>query len=165
MPRFGTRVVETPAGVQWRIGRLWLSRPLPRWRELHFGDATSEAAWNIPSPELGSLDDLAVGVAIALGVVVFAVVLIPLLLFGIELIIVGLLIAAGILGRGLLGRPWVVRATPTSGHDRTLAWKVVGFRRSARVIDEVAASLSNGLPPVPAEAAEALASETACVDA
>jgi hypothetical protein len=95
---------------------------------------------------------------------VFAVVLIPLLLFGVELISVGLLIALGILGRGLLRRPWVVRATPTSGQDRALAWKVVGFRHTARVIEEVAASLSNGLPPTPAEAAEALLTETASVD-
>jgi len=138
---------------------------MPRWRKVHLGDAASEAAWNIPVPDIGSVDDLATVVVVVVGAVVFAVVLIPLLLFGVELIIVGLLIALGILGRGLLGRPWVVRATPTSGQDRALAWRVVGFRRSARVIDDVASSLSNGLPPVPAEAAEALLTETASADA
>jgi hypothetical protein len=156
MFRIRNRVVETPSGVEWRIGRLWVSRPMPRWRRVRLGDAASDAAWNIPVPDVGSVDDLGTAVLIVVGVVVFAAVLIPLLLFGIELIIVGLLIAAGILGRGLLGRPWVVRATPASGQDRVLAWKVSGLTRSARVIDEVAESLAKGLSPAPSETAEAL---------
>lgn len=148
----GNRVVETPDGVQWRIGRLWIGRPLPRWRRVRLGDAGSEAAWMIPISDGGSPEDLAAGVVILVGAVVFAVVLIPLLLFGIELIIVGVLVAAGILSRALLARPWVVRATPASGHDRALAWRVSGLRRSGRVIDEVAAALVAGLAPAPSEA-------------
>jgi hypothetical protein len=113
------------------------------------GNATGEAAvLNMP------LDDIGAGVLIAVGALVVAVVLIPLLLFGIELIIVGLVVAAGILGRGLLGRPWVVQATPAQDAGRSLAWRVVGWRRSGRLIDEVAASLTGGLQPAPAEAAE-----------
>jgi hypothetical protein len=155
------RVVETPAGVTWRVGRLWVGRPMPRRRRVRLGGAASDAAWSMPIPDGGSPEDLAAGVVILVGAVVFAVVLIPLLLFGIELIILGLLVAAGILGRALLGRPWVVRAIPTSGHDPALAWKVTGISRSARVIDEVASSLTQGLPPVPVEAAEVLLTETA----
>jgi hypothetical protein len=128
---------------------------------VRLGEASEDAAWQIPVPEIGSLDDLAAGVLVIVGVVVLAVVLIPLLLFGIELIIVGLLIAAGVLGRGLPGRPWIVRATPVSGQDRALAWKVGGLRRSGRVIDEVAASLIDGRPPAPGEAAEAVLTEAA----
>jgi len=105
-------------------------------------------------PDGGGPDDFAVGIAIVIGALVVAVVLIPLLLFGIELILVGVLIAAGILGRGMLGRPWVVEARCAENPARTLAWKVVGWRRSARLIDEVAASLANGRDPAPAEAAE-----------
>jgi hypothetical protein len=78
-------------------------------------------------------------------------VLIPLLFFGIELIVLGLLIALGVLGRGLLGRPWVVRAAPLTGHDGELTWSVSGWRRSNRLIDEVADSIAHGLPPAPAE--------------
>jgi hypothetical protein len=104
-------------------------------------------------PDGGGPDDFAAGIAILIGALVVAVVLIPLLLFGIELIIVGVLIAAGILGRGLLGRPWVVEAR-CSEESRTLGWKVIGWRRSARLIDEVAASLTHGRDPAPAEAAE-----------
>jgi hypothetical protein len=153
-------VVESPDGVTWRIGRLWVSRSLPRWRKVNLGDAAAEGAWSIPVPDVGSVDDLAAVVLIVIGAVVFAVILAPLLLFGIELIIVGLLIAAGILGSSLLGRPWVVRATPAGGRDRALAWRVRGLRRSARVIDEVAASLVSGFPPAPVEAAETLLTET-----
>lgn len=156
MLRLRTRVVETPGGVKWRIGRLWAGRRLPRWRRVRLGDAGAEAAWSLPIPDGGSPEDLAAGVVILVGAVVFAVVLIPLLLFGIELIILGLLVAAGILGRALLARPWVVRAIPASGHDAALGWKVTGLRRSGRVIDEVAAALTSGLPPAPAEAAETL---------
>jgi hypothetical protein len=117
------------------------------------GGATGEAAmWNMP--DFGSLDDIATGVVIAVGALVVAVVLIPLLLFGIELIVVGLLVAGGILGRGLLGRPWFVQATPVGDAAGALAWKVTGWRRSSRLIDEVAASLSDGRTPAPSEAAE-----------
>jgi len=161
MLHFRNRVVVTPDGVQWRIGRLWIGRRLPRWRRVHLGDGATEAAWNIPIPEVGSVDDLATVVVVLIGAVLFAVVLIPLLLFGIELIILGLLVAAGILGRAFLGRPWIVRATPASGHAPALAWRVTGLRRSARVIDEVSASLAKGMPPAPAETAESLLTEAA----
>jgi hypothetical protein len=149
-----------PDGLQWRVGRLWVGRGMPRWRKVHIGEGVEEAAWNIPIPDVGSVDDLAAVVVVVVGAVVFAVVLIPLLLFGVELIILGLLVAAGILGRTLLGRPWVVRATPAGGHERALAWRVRGLRRSALVIEEVAASLAHGLRPAPAEAAEALTRDT-----
>jgi hypothetical protein len=111
-------------------------------------------------PDGGSADDFAAGIAILIGALVVAVVLIPLLLFGIELILVGLLIAAGIIGRGLLGRPWVVEARCAENPSHALAWKVAGWRRSARLIDEVAASLANGRDPAPAEDAEPLAGST-----
>src|SRR5262249_23579818 len=142
------------SGVEWRIGRRWLSRGLPRWRKVRVGGGeTAEAAW-WSMPDGGGPDDFAAGIAILIGALVVAVVLIPLLLFGIELIIVGVLVAAGTLGRGLLGRPWVVEARCSENPSRTLAWKVVGWRRSARLIDEVAASLANGRDPAPAEDAE-----------
>jgi hypothetical protein len=63
-------------------------------------------------------------------------------------------IAAGILGRGLLGRPWVVRATPREDPANALTWKVIGLRRSARVIDEVSSALAGGLDPSPSDAAD-----------
>jgi hypothetical protein len=121
-------------------------------------DGVAEAAWwSITPPDLGDvggLDDFAGAIALIVAAVVIAVVLIPLLLFGIELIIAGLVIAAGILARGLLGRPWVVQAIPVGRASGTLAWRVAGWRRSGRLIDEVATSLGNGLEPAPAEESE-----------
>jgi hypothetical protein len=158
----GRRSVTTPAGDEWRIGRRWISRGLPRWRKVRIGkpragDVAEAAWWSISPPDLGdvaALDDFAAAIALVVAAVVVAVVLIPLLLFGIELIIVGFVIAAGILARGLLGRPWVVQATPVGSASESLIWRVPGWRRSGRLIDEVAASLTNGLKPEPAEAAE-----------
>jgi hypothetical protein len=116
-------------------------------------------------PDGGGPDDFAAGIAILIGALVVAVVLIPLLLFGIELILVGVLIAAGIVGRGLLGRPWVVEARCCEDPSPTLAWKVVGWRRSSRLIDEVAASLAKGRDPAPAEDAERIAWTAGAPDA
>lgn len=151
----GARVVEAPDGVRWRVGRLWLGRPLPRWRKMTVGDRTGELASSVPFPDGGGPEDFVVYVAVLVGAVVFVFVLIPLLLFGIELVILGILLAAGILGRALLGRPWEVRATPAAGAP--LAWKVRGIRRSARVSDEVAAALARGHAPAPVEEAEPVA--------
>ena len=145
------RGVTTPSGVEWRIGRQWIGRRLPRWRRVRLGGAAAES---VSMPDAISLEEPGTALLIAVGAVVVAVILIPLLLFGIELMIVGLLIAASILGRGLLGRPWVVRAVPSSGHETELVWRVVGWRRSGRLIDEVAASLESGLAPLPRESAD-----------
>jgi hypothetical protein len=81
-----------------------------------------------------------------------AVVVIPLLLFGIELIVLGLVIAAAIVGRALLGRPWIVQARRVGGATPALTWNVTGWRRSARLIDEVAGALADGRDPSPSEA-------------
>ncbi len=105
-------------------------------------------------PDLGGLEELGAWALILVGSVVFAVVLIPLLLFGIELIVLGLLIALGILARAVLGRPWLVKATPTDGSPGELTWKVSGWGRSHRLIQEVTGALAAGLDPAPAEAAQ-----------
>jgi hypothetical protein len=105
-------------------------------------------------PDIGGVDDLGAAVLVVVAVAVIVVVVVPLLLFGIELIVLGLVIAAGIVGRTLLGRPWVVRAVPVDGDAHVLAWRVSGWRRSARVIEEIAAALDAGRDPVPSEAVE-----------
>lgn len=119
------------------------------------GQATTEGALDVFSgPGIGGLDDLGTAIVVVLGLVVVALVVIPLLLFGIELIVLALLIAAGIVGRTLLGRPWVVQAVPMQDGAEALTWRVVGWRRSSRLIDEVSGSLGSGLRPSPAEGQE-----------
>ncbi len=127
---------------------------MPRWRKVRMGKMhpsdAAEAVFTVP--DVGGLDDIGVAVLALLAVVVLAIVVIPLLLFGIELVLLGLLVAAGVLGRTLLGRPWIVQATPLAIEAEALSWRVAGWRRSARVIDEVIASLGAGLDPSPTEA-------------
>jgi hypothetical protein len=125
---------------------------MPRWRHVNLGKPSGEALLSVP--DVGGPGELAAGLALIVAVAVFALVLIPLLLFGIELIIVGLVVAAGVLGRALLQRPWVVQASPIGDGKSPLAWKVVGWRRSRRLIGEVAAQLESGLEPAPGEHAE-----------
>ena len=151
--RVGARHVTAPSGVEWRVGRYWLRRGLPRWRRVRVGDAVGQAldgaSW-LPL-DVGDLEGLPLLLAAIVAVVVVAVILIPLLLFGVELIVAGLIVAAGILARALLARPWVIRATPGEDMSRTLTWKAKGWRRSTRVIDEVASALAAGLEPSSAE--------------
>jgi hypothetical protein len=121
---------------------------------VRLGKAAEGTADVFSIPDVGGLDDLGGAILVVIGLLVIALVVIPLLLFGIELIALALLIAAGIVGRTLLGRPWVVQAVPMQDGAETLTWRVVGWRRSARLIDEVAGSLSSGLRPSPAEGQE-----------
>lgn len=127
---------------------------MPRWRKVRMGEMrpgdAAEAVFMVP--DVGGLDNLGAAVIVLLGVVVVAIVVVPLLLFGVELILLGLLVAAGIVGRTLLGRPWIVQASPLAGETEDSSWRVVGWRRSNRLIDEVVASLRAGLDPSPAEA-------------
>lgn len=157
--RSGTRVVRTPEGVEWRVGRRWISRRLPRWRKVRVGKPregdAAEAVLTIPDP--GGLDDIGAAILVFVALVVVVFVVVPLLLFGFELIILGLVLAASIAGRALLGRPWIVQATQVEGDARVMAWKVSGWRTSARVIEEVATALNAGLDPVPGEAIEPMA--------
>jgi hypothetical protein len=149
--RLRSSLIHTPSGDEWRVGRRWVTRGLPRWRRM----STRKTAGEVLSvPDIGGPDDLAVTLAIIVGTVVVAVIVIPLLLFGIELILLGLVVAAGIIGRGLLGRPWIVQATRASEPTPTYTWKVSGWRRSARLIDEVVSALSVGRDPSPSEAQE-----------
>lgn len=127
---------------------------MPRWRKVRMGKAPERAgdAFFV-APNVGSAEDLGVAVLALLAIVVVVLVVIPLLLFGIELILLGAVIAVGVFARTLLGRPWIVEAMPLDGDAECLRWHVVGLRRSRRVIDEVAASLTAGLDPTPVEGA------------
>jgi hypothetical protein len=144
-----SRSATSPAGEEWCIGRRWVTRGLTRWRTVPAREAAAEA---FSVPDIGGSDNLAATLAIIVGAVVVAVILIPLLLFGIELILLGFVVAAGIIGRGLLGRPWIVEARRLGQEAPDYTWTVSGWRRSSRLIDGVAAALSAGLDPSPAEA-------------
>lgn len=149
--RVGSRRVRTPSGIEWRVGRQWSSRGLPRWRRVSLdkgAEQTLDTAWSIPSVDVDGLEVLLGGIVAA---VVIAVIVIPLLLFGIELIIAGLVVAAGIVARSMFGRPWIVQATPTTKSAGSLTWEVKGWQRSAQLIEQVASELAAGLTPSPSD--------------
>jgi hypothetical protein len=142
--QLGPRRVVAPDGVEWRVGRRWLTRSpkldRPRRREIaaeslnHLG-----ASW----PDFGNVD-LGEGLLVVAAVVAFLLVLIPVLFFGIELVILGALLAAGLITHTVLGQPWVIEATSTGRH---LEWRVRGWRRSGLFIAQVASDLSAGRDP------------------
>jgi hypothetical protein len=147
----GSRRVAAPSGATWRIGRVWRGRgderrrkPVLRWRD--------GGRW-LPS-DFGGVDSLEGLLVVVVVVVLVVFVVIPLLLFGIELIIIGIAFAASIVGRLFLGRPWIVAAESQDETREVLAWEVSGWRRSGRVIDEVARAISTGRDPKPRHSAE-----------
>lgn len=81
-------------------------------------------------------EGVAVAVAVILGILLLAFVVIPLLVAVVDVLIVLLLGVLGILARILLRRPWVVEAR-TAG-ERTVFWRVVGWRASGDERDRVA---------------------------
>jgi hypothetical protein len=93
--------------------------------------------------------DLVGGLLLLVGAVVFALVLIPILLFGFELVIAGVLLAAGLAGRTVLGKPWTVEARALDGSDRIVCWRVTGWRRSKKLIDQLRHDLAAGREPEP----------------
>jgi hypothetical protein len=145
-----TRIV-TPDGVEWTVGRRWMSRTARRsWATRR--QAGGELLTSAPLPggdwAGGGLEG---AVLIIAGVLVVALVLLPVLLFGIELIIVGCVLAASLAGRILLGRPWTIEAriVRPAGSERQLEWSVPGWRRSGKVIGEIAQELAAGRDPTP----------------
>lgn len=89
------------------------------------------------------------GLVLLAAAVAAVVLLIPILFFGIELIILGALMAGGILGRVVLRRPWVIEAKSSDPltPGRLLEWRVRGWRKSGRLINQVIADLAAGREP------------------
>lgn len=138
-----------PDGVEWRVGRRWLTRH-PSLDRPHRGEIAAESVnhlglgWlDISSVDLGE-ELLVVGVVVA-----FLLILVPVLFFGIELIILGVLLAGGVIARTVLRQPWVIeaRSTDTLTSGRRLEWRVRGWRKSGRLIAQVASDLSAGREP------------------
>ena len=141
--------MTSPDGVQWRVGRRWLTRRVG-WSWRRRGDIASEGLFQFLSTP-SDLGDLGSGEGLLwLAAAVAAVlILVPILFFGIELIIVGALLAAGLLSRVVLRRPWLIEARSSDPltPGRAIEWQVRGWRRSSRLIDQVASDLADGREP------------------
>ena len=143
-----TRIVA-PDGVEWRVGRRWLTRRLGRtWRRPR--DLASESLSSVGLPDFPSVDS-AEGLLLITLAAILVLLLVPILFFGVELLILGSLLAGGLLGRLVFRQPWVIeaRASGVLGAERRLEWHVRGWRNSHRLINGVVADLTAGREPEP----------------
>jgi len=146
--QLGPRHVVSPDRVEWTVGRRWVSRRFDwNWRRYRGvgSDGLIEAGFG--APDFSGLD-FGQGLLLVAGVLAVILVLIPLLFFGVELIVFGVLVAVGLMARVISGKPWVVEARASTPHrsDR-LEWQVRGWRKSGRLIGQVASDLAAGRDP------------------
>lgn len=126
------------------MGRRWLPWE-PRLRK---ADETLDAL-DIPAPDgcaFDALDDLFVGIAVVIAVVLFVLFVVPILVVIVELVLLAALVLLGVLVRVLLRRPWIVDAR-RMGTSLRHSWKVVGWRASGHKIREVAGGIATGREP------------------
>ena len=135
-----------PDGVEWRVGRRWSTRRFGwTWKRRGVAaDAVSGLGQGV-----GGVD-LQQGALVVLAALAAALIVIPLLFFGVELIILGVLLAGGVVGRVLLRQPSVIEARSsdplTSG--RQLEWRVIGWRKSEKLIGQTVSDLAAGREPL-----------------
>ena len=138
------RTVEAPDGTTWTVRRRWLHRPdwrAPDTDALDFVDGAALPFDLVDGPG-------AFVAAIAIVVLFFAllVLALPVIVF-----VAGLVVAlAGLAARIAAIRPWTIEAR-TNG--RRIEWRAHGWRRSGRVLQEVAAALALGQTDVQPEEA------------
>jgi hypothetical protein len=142
------RTIRDPSGAEWRIRRRWLSRPLrrPRFARLRRGRGSS-TSW-LDVGDLGGADGVFAYVALVVLVIVVLVVFVlfvwPLLLALADAVVILLAAVAAAVGRLAMGRPWTIEAVRSGCAAERLEWRVNGWRRSGRVIEDIAAALSRG---------------------
>lgn len=148
------RTVSSPDGNRWYVRRVWLPWR-PKWRGKKDLDMPNAAdgldAASGCAPE--GLDDVLVIVGIVIAVLLMIFFVWPLLIALVEIVLLVLLVLLGVLARVVLRRPWIVEATPATGQGR-FRWKVVGWRRSGEVVDQVADQLAAGVRSVGVPGAE-----------
>jgi hypothetical protein len=94
------------------------------------------------------LQVLLIAVAVIAAVLITVFVLIPALIFAFWALLVG----AAILWHAVTRRAWIVEAREHRDAPLVLAWTVLGWRTSRRVIDEVADAIAEGRDPQPTAA-------------
>jgi hypothetical protein len=136
------RIAVGPHGDIWEVRRLWL----PRLRKERSDGTDSEdddddAGWWTSTDLVGGeLAELLSVAAVVLAIFVAVFFLLPYVFFVLELLAVPVLF----LYRVALGRPWTVEARREDARRPQFRWKVVGWRRSGEVVDEVADALERG---------------------
>ena len=150
--------VTDPQGRSWTVRRQWAPRlegrgPRARLRRGRARRKRSGDRWwdalDLPFDLPDSLAAVAVAVAVAAAVVLLVVVGMPLLLALVDVVVVIALVAGGVVGRLVFRRPWTIEARSDDG--RRSCAQAVGWKASGRLRDDVAAQISRGLGPGPAQ--------------
>jgi hypothetical protein len=133
--------VVDPAGQTWRVKRRWLPWRLRRRKPEDFLDVPSGL----------DVDDLIIGLAIFVGLLLIAVLLPVVLVLAIvvaELLLLLLLLPVFVIMRAAFVARWPIEAW----HGDRLVWSeaVRGWGSSRRRMLEVADGIRLGSPPVPA---------------
>jgi hypothetical protein len=138
--------VRGPEGVEWVVGRRWVTRRWPSsWPRVGLDPNLIGSGWADPEFGIESLILAIVGIAL------IVLVVIPLLLLSVEFIVAGCVLTASITGRLLLGRPWIVEARRTAAPatQPPLEWEVSGWRKSGELIRGVSDDIAAGEDPQP----------------
>jgi di/tricarboxylate transporter len=142
------RRVHSPDGRSWTIRRRWVPRlgEESLWRRFRrrFGQ-TVEWTKELAPDTLDVLDDsIVLGIALVLLALLVIFVGLPVLIAILDLVLILSLALIGVLGRVLFRRPWVIEVRDDD--RQTTRWRVVGWRASARKLDEIEQVLRIGLP-------------------
>jgi hypothetical protein len=135
------RTVTAPDGREWKVGRQWLPRRVRIRPDRSIGDLSDLMLWD-------DLGGFAIGILIAVGLLLVVFVIFPIVAIALELLLLILLLLVGVIGRVALRKPWHVLARTGEAAYR---WPVKGWRASGERIDEVAAALASGSMPPGAE--------------
>lgn len=132
-----------PDGRSWKVSRQWLPSTRVRVRRERDLPDLPDASWLPDVADAGAGGVLAAFAIVIVGIFLLLVVW-PVVALALELVILLVLFLAGIVGRLVLRRPWRIVARSKSPGPKVLAWNVVGWRASGRVIGEVEQALRSG---------------------
>lgn len=134
----------TPDRREWRVGRQWV----PFRVRLHRDRSDVDFPSDLFDVDIFDDSGILAGLAIVASAVLLFLVIWPVIAIALEIVVLILVVLGGLAARVVLRRPWTVRAESRRGGGRT--WRVVGWRASGALIEEVARALEEGraLPPM-----------------
>lgn len=145
--RTTARRVLAPDGRQWKVTRGVLPWR-PRWRGKRRRGGSDDWLDLIFWTDLDEWPGLGVVLAVATAVVLLVLFVIPAVILLVEVAVLVFVLAGAVVLSTLLGRPWVVEARTAGPPEEVRRWKVRGgWRRSQRVVADIAAALQAGAHP------------------
>jgi len=138
------RSAVAPDGTSWGVGRRWV----PFRVRLRDGDWREGGPADLGDVFFDSPGGVLAGLAVIATAMLVFLVIWPIVAIALELVLLALIFLVSLAGRVLFRRPWtVVARSETTGAAREHTWRVVGWRASARLIEDAVDSLSRDGPP------------------